>query len=802
MASIITGYEYDIFISYRQNDNLDGWVSDFVLNLEKELKGTLKDSVSIYFDTNPHDGLLETHNVEKSLESKLRCLIFIPVISRTYCDIKSFAWQHEFCAFNMLARGDEVGLDIHLMNGNVTSRILPIKIHDIDNEDSALFESELGGVLRAIEFFHKTAGVNRPLTSRDDEVRTPGKILYRDQINKVANAISEILRGIKNKDLAPALNESLISQTSKFSFKKKLIARGIVKAGLVYILTSVILWKVVAVSSDLLNLDENAIHLITLILIVLFPIAILAAWFFERSPQGFIRTDSIASLENPYADVKKKPLTNITFITLLLVTSIALFLLFPMAGRTVSINDSSKSEKSIAVLPFENLSNDPAQEYFSDGMMQEIMNHLFKIGGLKIPSATSSLRFKSSKLSVSEIARELHVSYVLEGNVSESADNVRIIVRLINGKNGELIWTDVYKRSMTAANILDIQSEVALQVAANLKIAIDPEVRARIKARPTENTEAYTLFLQARNISVDDYQKATQMLSRAVALDPGFADAYAEMAWERMWYFDDTLTREQILEKVEPLVYKALELDNNSILAHRTLGNLRLTYYWDLKSVEKEIQIIRKLNPSNDGRIRLVEYFWDVGKDQEAYTICKDNFEQNNTAAYDWIFMASAYSRIGEKKKASETMETALRLFPHTVYLIRNSLRIFVESGYYKEAIDLFEKELSQKNLHDLQAETLANVATAYYYEGNKSRSKEILMEILSRKRNFARSETSTSAAQIYAAMGEKDKAFKCLEQAYDNHELWLVGLNTEPGFKVLHGDPRFEDLLLKIGIK
>ena len=214
------------------------------------------------------------------------------------------------------------------------------------------------------------------------------------------------------------------------------------------------------------------------------------------------------------------------------------------------------------------------------------------------------------------------------------------------------------------------------------------------------------------------------------------------------------------------------------------------------------MQIIRKLNPSSEQRSVYLSYLWTVGNDQEAYSICKDNFEQNNTTAYDWIFMASAYSRIAEKEKAFETMETALRLFPHSVYLVRNSLRIFVESGKYKEAVDLFEKELSGKNLHELQAETLANVATAYYYEGNKSRSEEILMEILSRKSNFARSEASTSAAQIYVAMGERGKALQCLEQAYTRHELWLVGLNNEPGFMVLHGDPRFEDLLHKIGIK
>ena len=104
MPSLIPNLEYDIFISYRHNDNLDGWVTDFVLNLEKELRSTLKDSVNIYFDKNPHNGLLETHNVDKSLEGKLNCLIFIPIISQTYCDTKSFAWQHEFVAFNQLAK--------------------------------------------------------------------------------------------------------------------------------------------------------------------------------------------------------------------------------------------------------------------------------------------------------------------------------------------------------------------------------------------------------------------------------------------------------------------------------------------------------------------------------------------------------------------------------------------------------------------------------------------------------------------------------------------------------------------------
>src|SRR5258706_1653922 len=168
MASIIPGFEYDIFISYRHKDNRgDHWVTEFVSALKTELEVTFKEDISIYFDINPHDGLLETHNVDKSLEGKLKCVIFIPIISQTYCDIKSFAWQNEFRAFNKLAKGDQFGRDIKLGNGNVASRILPVKIHDLDAEDKTLLESELGGGLRAVEFIFKSAGVNRPLRVED-----------------------------------------------------------------------------------------------------------------------------------------------------------------------------------------------------------------------------------------------------------------------------------------------------------------------------------------------------------------------------------------------------------------------------------------------------------------------------------------------------------------------------------------------------------------------------------------------------------------------------------------------------------
>ncbi len=198
MASLIPSFEYDIFISYRQKDNKGSrWVSEFVEALKTELEATFKEDISIYFDENPHDGLLETYDVNASLRDKLKALIFIPVISRTYCDPKSFAWEYEFKAFVEQATNDRYGLKIKLPGGNVSSRVLPVKIHDLDTVDNSLCESILGGTLRGIDFIYKSPGVNRPLHSTEDHpADNLNKTYYRDQINKVANAINDIVRSL------------------------------------------------------------------------------------------------------------------------------------------------------------------------------------------------------------------------------------------------------------------------------------------------------------------------------------------------------------------------------------------------------------------------------------------------------------------------------------------------------------------------------------------------------------------------------------------------------------------------------
>jgi TolB-like protein/Tfp pilus assembly protein PilF len=228
MASLIPGFEYDVFISYRQKDNKgERWVTSFVEALVTELESTFKEEISVYFDVNPHDGLLETHDVDASLSKKLKCLVFIPVISRIYCDSNSFAWEHEFKAFVNQSAKDQFGLKISLPNGNVINRVLPVRIHELDIADIKLCESVLGGVMRGVEFVYKSSGVNRPLRPIEEHPNDNlNKTYYRDQINKVANSLRDIIQAMsqRGQSVQPVMSSEKvkISGSEKKFFSKKI----------------------------------------------------------------------------------------------------------------------------------------------------------------------------------------------------------------------------------------------------------------------------------------------------------------------------------------------------------------------------------------------------------------------------------------------------------------------------------------------------------------------------------------------------------------------------------------------------
>lgn len=198
-SSILPGYDHDIHISYRYNDNkYDGWVSEFVEKLNQELGATLKDKLSIFFDKNPEERREGIKLDDGSDSHKIKSLIFIPIISQTYCDVNSPVWKNEFRTFQEEIKNDSIGSNIKLTNGNMASRVIPTRIHDIDTEDVKLLESQLAGSLRSIDFIYREEGVNRPLRPVDDDKQVNSlRPMYRNQINKLANAIKEIIAGIK-----------------------------------------------------------------------------------------------------------------------------------------------------------------------------------------------------------------------------------------------------------------------------------------------------------------------------------------------------------------------------------------------------------------------------------------------------------------------------------------------------------------------------------------------------------------------------------------------------------------------------
>jgi tetratricopeptide (TPR) repeat protein len=301
-----------------------------------------------------------------------------------------------------------------------------------------------------------------------------------------------------------------------------------------------------------------------------------------------------------------------------------------------------------------------------------------------------------------------------------------------------------------------------------------------------------------------DYVK--QYLEKAIALDPGFADAYAELAFFWLIQGNDLygkLNREQVLEKTEPLLTKALQLDNNSILAHTYLASVRLWYNWDFESVEKEFRIVNQLNPSNsDAYIEFVQYLLIRGKFEDALVMSKNSFNNYDITGHKYVAMALTYCCSGQKEKALETVDKYLELFQIDNFILYNSMRIYVSLGENEKVIGLYDKNLSGKSINELSDSFLGYLGIAFFKTGNKSQSLLFLNELLSRSITQAGGSPYYFAAEVYAAMEEKDKTLQSLQKAYNVHEVEMIWLKVDPLFLHLHGDPHFESLVQKIGLE
>ena len=583
MASIVPGYEYDIFISYRQKDNKhDGWVTEFINNLKGELESTFKEEISVYFDINPHDGLLETHDVSASLKEKLKCLIFIPVISQTYCDPQSFAWQYEFAAFNKMAKEDQFGRDIRLAGGNVASRVLPVKIHELDPEDKMLLENELGGVLRSIEFIYKASGVNRPLKPNDERTDNLNHTYYRDQINKVANAVKEIINGIKKHN----------------------------------------------------QLDEGV-------------------------SKEVIRV-------KPSLHKKLKPKIILGSLLVLVLIALGYFFIPKLSKNADSV------EKSMAVLPFRNLSNDSTQLFFCDGIMDDILNNLQKVKSFTVRPRTSSYQYRDTKKSTLIIGKELNVNYLVFGSVGREGNNLKIRVSLIDAKADKEMWANDYPGEMN--QLFSVQSEIAKKIASELKAELTPEEIKKIEKKPTQNPEAYNFYLQGnydywKTYGSGDNNSAIDLYEKAIRLDPGFALAYTGISkclLDQYFYYRDH--SENTLLKSKQAIDKAFEIDPDFPDAHLALGIYYYRGYLKYPEALKQFELVLKYQPKNPEAV-----FWSACVHRRAgnWEMAKSEFEKAvelNPGRSDFAEDAGeTYDLLRDYSKAEEFYNISVTLKPEWI---------------------------------------------------------------------------------------------------------------------------------------
>ncbi len=472
MSSLVSGYNYDIFISYRQKDNKgDRWVSEFVEALKTELESTFKEEISVYFDINPHDGLLETHDVDASLKDKLKCLIFIPIISRTYCDPKSFAWEHEFKAFIEQASQDKFGLKVKLPNGNVASRVLPIRIYDLEVSDIKLCESALGGVLRGVDFVYAEPGINRPLKPDDDEKINLTKTKYRNQINKVGNAIKEIIQGLSKKT---AQAEIKSPQTEEKDFKEKKIDQKS-QAGTVK-------WKLLSV-----------VGLFVILIIAAIPVClkILKKDIFERYRSSGQRV------------------------------SVLVFPFMNLTNDTINWN--------IYQLIIQNRMTSYLSNFPKDLQVRqtESVNGLLKSEGI--------LNYASITMSIgSEISKKLNANIYIHGDIIKTGNIIHLSARLTDSKTEEIIkpfQIESPAREEKFISEVDSLSKIIADfiLITKLKKQFTPDVQNSISTNSAEAAKYFVLGNIA--FAKRNYSTARNMYLNAIEADSTFTSATLSLCW-------------------------------------------------------------------------------------------------------------------------------------------------------------------------------------------------------------------------------------------------------------------------------
>ncbi len=580
------------------------------------------------------------------------------------------------------------------------------------------------------------------------------------------------------------------------NFFAELKRRNVYKVAIAYAVVAWLLMQIATQVFPFLEIPNWAIRLVIMLIVIGFPIALVIAWAFELTPEGLKRTE-------PADELPKKSGRSRAWIYVVVIAGAISVGLFFVGRYTAPDKQGGTVEvvtKSIAVLPFENLSHDPDNAYFADGIQEEILTRLSKIADLKVISRTSTQRFKSTPDNLVEIAKQLGVANILEGSVQRSADQVRVNVQLIKAATDAHLWADTFDRKLT--DIFAVESEIAKAVADTLQAKLSGAEQSAIAARPTENSEAHELYLRGRYFfgkrEADNLKRAIDYFNQAIAKDPNYAPAYAGLADSYAILSESPHeSRADALNKARVAADKALALDNKLAEAHVSRG-LLFVEDLNLKAAEQEYQRAIELNPNyafahylfgSDVLTPLGDFDHAISEMNRAVEL--DPFSGIINTNLGWCYLcARRYPEaIAQFRKAAELDPNS----PMPALGLAHEL-----SGQREQAITAYQRayDLDLEKHSGHPADPMLLVAV-YALKGERAKA---LQQLEKGKVVAQRGELPAFfVAVAYARLGDKNEAIEWLQRSYQNKEIMIADINVFPPFDPLRGDPRFQALAEKV---
>ncbi len=464
------------------------------------------------------------------------------------------------------------------------------------------------------------------------------------------------------------------------NFFAELKRRNVYKVAVAYAVVGWLLLQVATQVFPFLEIPNWVVRLVIMLIVIGFPIALVIAWAFELTPQGLKRTEAADAASEPSHS------RNHAWILVVVIGAALSIALFFFGRYTASRQEttSASSAKSIAILPFESLSEDKSNAYFADGIQDEILARLSKIADLKVISRTSTQKYKSAPNDLREIAQRLGVANILEGSVQKVNDQVRVTVQLINALNDSHLWAETYDRKLI--DVFAAESDIAQKVAASLEAKLTGREKEDIQFAGTKNPQAYDALLRAlalRNSSSRvDLEKQIEFSRHAVELDPNYADAWANLALTEIYKSQTPWKSEEQKERARTAAETALRLAPNSANAHKAMGLFYRYCVKDDRAALAELETAREHAPNDGGILEFIGLLQRAqGNIQDALATLKKAADLDPLNAETWILLTTTYAGLRQFDEALSMVDRALAIAPEDLNTLAEKASIYQSQG-------------------------------------------------------------------------------------------------------------------------